>query len=672
MSDDFDFELDLSPLKKDNQITDKGNINQDLLVNNKNLSLQEKLNILKNNINTKITDLPNNVSGTKSNNDKGQNLEIENKNQGFNSKNQNNKNSNLQNLLSKLKANNDCIKKQPNLQNNNPPLTLANDKITEHRDNSLFSIPNTKNTEEKINEDLNILKTQILDQRPESSLNEMEKIKINENFPEDFNKLNHNRIEKSDINDSFKDLDVKNNEKFNLSLSDSIEEIGNIVESMPEKNILVKDENFSQKIENKPNDIDNQIKKTLDKINIFNNLDKKPEIIENHSLDKLICEQNKNVLLSLNEDNEQTHANDNKQMTHGKKDNLIIDNEFLGSFDRDSNIEPQINEEQISKNYNEMRDSKNTEGTNKNFDIDLTNNLSNLSNEIQEYKEEESFLNTGNKVEKNSENKKIPFNDTKNSKNEKVIDVSNPIIEASENIDKVGNMVKHNETHSNKIDPTENISKQKNTDESKHKSNLISSVASLNHKLGDNKLNNEFKNNNIRDIFKILKDEDENNENEMNFEHKSYFSKIIQEKKSDIQDSNKPIEILKENKISLNHIENEKLKIDNDISSIDDDIPEIDDHSDEVSNIINLDKQFQDEKKEEKFNNNIFFNKKINLKDEINSKNNNFELQNKSERDKIKNNLEIAKKEIVNQQIIDKKHEEITKKSIIIFKILRK
>lgn len=636
MSDDFDFELDFPPkvdVKEKNTVPEKDS-------SKSKLSLMDKLALLKKN-KSSINEEPQ-IDNKKLDDSKNEKTIRNPKEQDVNNNTNPGNVSNLQKMLNKIKSNNDSIKKQ-------------NDILTE-KDNII-----EKKKDEF--EDKNIHKKTIPNN--EKTINIMDTVKINENFDRDF-KGGNQKIENGSIkNDLINNRHEKNEDKnkSNLDLSDSIQEIEDIIEP-PEKHNLNIGELSNDKIEQMKDKIKNNsdFEKVLNKINIFpdnkKGIDTGINNKVNDSLEMLISETNLNEIELIEEKKNDSEEKDSNKMISTfdkiqeeeleKKEACISKGSFDINTDEENdkrdkeNLEISINKsikvrnlhykdkkerplnnsninneiERCKNKYNEskinntnpfvQRDSNtNFNDSKKNDDFDVSQNLVNLSNEIQEYKSSNDIikLNSISRVSKdiNNHQKGFTFNDI--NKEKKEIDMKNKF---NEEYKKSVNLVLNK---NDSLFDEEKISNKKNDDSLfDNNKNLEDDNKILNYCIKKENAKNEIteppkaEEKNIKDIFKSIKD-DENDEYYKKSEEKDL--KAIFKNNYELDETAKNIKIESNTQQMNEHKEkpsqNLTFKVsNNDVQNLNnksnslldvDDIPEIEENDEEDINIINLDRK---------------------------------------------------------------------------------
>ncbi len=707
MSDDFDFDLDLTP-RKNNINVNSNNENQSP---KKKLSLMDKLAQIKN---AKINIFDDLIDKSKLIKDpeKENHIQLESKKEKETTKNiQNDNVSNLQKMLSKIKSNNDSLKRQSSILNSGI--------IKKETFNNLYEESPKRDNEIKNNYYLN----------------------KNDSERTIDNKKNDSGDKKN--LDEINSLLKNNDKKSNLNFSESIEEIDDIIE-LPEMNeIQSKKEsikNISEKVD-KIIPINKEIVKALDKINSLNinKKDKPSELKENKkedSLEILISESNINEIELIEEKNNQQNINLNSiqknnisentlngNINYGRLEEVKCSKELnisKGSFDMDTDeeIENKNKEKQMKANHDykenktseERKSSNNSEllqnllnsniKNNENInpikknnvndkspfqardsnlsdsrkldDFNISQNLVNLSKEIQEYKSSSDVNNQINNIDSfrgNKNSKPYIQNDPKVSLN--IIKNDLPQIESNK-------INTYNNIKNSITDKRENIfqaspsSKKKLNDSilGGNESFAINDIIKENINEANNKIeknSEEIKaneNKNIKDLFKLMVDDDDEEE---------FLTRNINNNINDMKElGNGNLEKNKsENDLNSrvsNHLQNQTIaekqdvepEKNNDNSIIDiDDIPEIEDNDEEDSHIVNLDKKAENIKKSIEIkseNNNFFNNNKPNEIKEISINQKNIE-----EKKNEKKNTEVNKHDINNSKINNNNNNKIDK-----------
>jgi hypothetical protein len=650
MSDDFDFELNLPPKVEIKQ----GKIDSDKEPSKSKLSLMDKLALLK-------------KAKSPSNDELKEKIKEVNKNKieksiGAGKEKEIDKNidtgkvSNLQKMLNKVKSNNDSLKKQVNIV----PDNYNNKSINHIKEKFQIDINNMK-SDEKINPNI------------DKAVSVIDTVKINENFIEDF-KEGKKLKENVSINFGLNlNQSNKNEEKINksyLNLSDSIQEIENIIE--PSEQLKNKSKfinniemNTNEKIKN-----NSEIGRVLYNINLFPEKSKGKFIEQNNkinedSLEMLITESNLNEFKLLEEKKddldkkENAFENKDNKYDNLKKEEMRIQEAVLckGSFDIDtdeenektdkeqnkiignSNLkESEINKrEESEKLFNNsdlindlMNPNKNNEinlftnwknpfaqrdsnlnESKKMDDFNISQNLVNLSNDIQEYKSSNDITKLNNNVHMSKDiksikndiglitvNKEIKENDLKNRLN--VEERKSNFLIKNDNLINKDSLVniKENALISYKK-LNDSLFEKKNTLDNYDKGIENNILKEINEVEDQENLIVEEKN--IKDIFKLIEDDDEDdsisqehilkeslktyNKNYLNnhvVPNESIFNKNINHAEKSFEDKD-----LKLDKINEQQMNNNKK---NSILDVDD-IPEIEENNEEDLNIINLDKK---------------------------------------------------------------------------------
>lgn len=651
MSDDFDFELDLPP--KVDIKPKKSELEKES--SKPKLSLMDKLALLKKG-KQPSNDEP--QEKVKESNEKKTDNSIGARKENENKINPDTGNvSNLQKILNKIKSNNDSLKKQGNL--------VSERKDLNENGKNKFEIDSKVNKfEGKISPSLdkaaNILDSVKINENFDKDFKEGKKLNENKSIQLDLNQ-NHNESEKG----------TNKNSNSYLNLYDSIQEIEDIndppVESKNNREIIKNENILNAKIKS-----NSEIEKVIDNINLFSDNKKVKPIeqqnkINEDSLEILITESNLNEIELIEEKKDDPEKknnawNNNNNNDDFKEEQIEVSKSEIskGSFDMDTDeenekkdrgnnklyvkhdemkteidknqeIEKSLNNSDLINNLlnkNNNINEKNPQNNNlnpsaqrysnlnlndskKNDDFNISQNLVNLSNEIQEYKSSEDVSKMNSNFGFSKDISAINKNDlglstiNKENKNEDLVKQPNEGDDIRKSFVSMKNESLFNkDVKANQKDNFPSSNKKLNDSLLEIKNNLENVDKSLNNKIqkenteSDEKETPAKEQENIKDLFKLLRDEsDEDNKSE----EKSIVEipKSLNKEdpiKNDFRNeliSNKAEEQLKKSK---EYVELNKIKRDNQLNNQNkdsildiDDIPEIEEKDEEDGNIVNLD-----------------------------------------------------------------------------------
>jgi len=371
MSDDFDFELDLPPkvdIKQKKEPREESSKSK--------LSLMDKLALLKKSNQSSIEETQEKI---KKSSDKktDKNPVAPHKEKDHNKNPEAGNVSNLQKMLNKIKSNNDSLKKQASIVSEED-----NSNVYEKVKSKIDS--NQKKFEEKINPGF------------DKASNILDSVKINDNFDKDFKegkKFEKKIIREDSLFDNNNNhKENERNNKSNLNLSDSIQEIDDIIEPPTEKS-RNKNENTKagNKVINTKLRNTSEIEKVLDNINLFPANKKGNKAIEQKnklnedSLEMLITDSNLDEIELLDDEKKEDlnnreniyNNNTNSKYNPLKEEEIKLKETEVskGSFDMDT-------DEENEKNYSGNSNTKNI--INKNNEKRSEMNNDNINNKDEE------------------------------------------------------------------------------------------------------------------------------------------------------------------------------------------------------------------------------------------------------------------------------------------------